>query len=57
MKKLGIICLIFFAGSAFAQQRITGPEAKNTNVWELKKNCYNANYERCYNSFIKISRT
>jgi hypothetical protein len=37
MKKLGIICLIFFAGSAFAQQRITGPEAKNTNVWELKK--------------------
>jgi len=37
MKKLGIICLIFFAGSAFAQQRITGPENKNTNVWELKK--------------------
>ena len=37
MKKLGIICLMFFAGNAFAQQRVTGPEAKNTNVWEMKR--------------------
>jgi len=29
--------LIFFTGSTFAQQRITGPEAKNTTVWKLKK--------------------
>lgn len=37
MRKLGIICLIFFAGTAFAQQRVTGPEAKNTKPWEVKK--------------------
>ncbi len=37
MRKLGFICLLFFVGSAFAQQRVTGPEAKNTNVWEVKK--------------------
>lgn len=37
MRKLGIICLMFFAGSVFAQQRVTGPEAKNTNVWDVKK--------------------
>lgn len=37
MRKLGIICLMFFAGSVLAQQRVTGPEAKNTNVWEVKK--------------------
>ncbi|WP_445749353.1 hypothetical protein [Polaribacter sp.] len=37
MRKLGFICLMFFAGSAFAQQNVTGPEAKNTNVWELKR--------------------
>lgn len=37
MRKLGIICLMFFAGSVFAQQRVTGPKAKNTNVWEVKK--------------------
>lgn len=37
MRKLGIICLMFIAGSAFAQQQVTGPKAKNTNVWELKR--------------------
>lgn len=37
MRKLGIICWMFFAGTFFAQQRVTGPEAKNTNVWDVKK--------------------
>ena len=37
MRKLGIIGMMFLAGSAFAQHGVTGPEAKNTNVWELKR--------------------
>lgn len=37
MRKLGIICLMFFAGTVFAQQRVTGPEAKNTKIWEVKR--------------------
>ncbi|NCT09260.1 MAG: hypothetical protein GW772_04155 [Flavobacteriia bacterium] len=37
MKKLGIICLMFFVGSVFAQQPLAGPKAKNINVWDRKK--------------------
>lgn len=37
MRKLAIIGMMFLAGSAFAQQGVTGPKFKNTNVWEVKK--------------------
>ena len=37
MRKLGVIFLMFFGGNVFSQQRVIGPEAKNTNVWDVKK--------------------
>jgi hypothetical protein len=45
MRKLGVIFLMFFGGNVFSQQRVTGPEAKNTNVWDVKKTATVLNFK------------
>jgi hypothetical protein len=57
MRKLGIICLMFFAVNAFAQKNVTGPEAKNTNVWEMKRSATILQIKGVETPSVKITRT